>query len=155
MRVVVREAIYSDYNSVELLLKQIQDIHVRFRPDIYKPVEKIMTIEDFQSTIDSHELFIAIYNEKTVGMISFVVRHIESAHQVTRNILFVDTLVVDENYRSNGIGKTLIEFAVQRKKKMNLDGFELQVNGMNESATRFYEKMGFTIKSVNYELLDK
>lgn len=38
-------------------------------------------------------------------------------------------------------------------KQEHLDGLELQVNSRNTAARKMYEKLGFTEKSINLELL--
>ena len=35
--VMIRKAIKSDYESVTKIMSQVQDMHVKWRPDIYKP----------------------------------------------------------------------------------------------------------------------
>ena len=37
-------------------------------------------------------------------------RHIESSAHVTRDVIFVDTMAIDEKYRGKGIGHKMFEF---------------------------------------------
>lgn len=80
-------------------------------------------------------------------------RHIENPLQVTRNIIFIDSMAVDEKYRGKGIGHAFIDFLKALRNKKGYDGIELQVNAKNEAAYKMYADYGFTNKSINMELL--
>lgn len=76
-----------------------------------------------------------IYNQaEIVGFVSMVEDYLAA--------LFIDT-----SYQKNGYGKELINFIKIQKSKITL-----KVYKENTSATRFYEKNGFTIKET---LLDE
>ena len=79
--------------------------------------------------------------------------HIESPNQVTRNIIFVDSMAVDEKYRGKGIGHAFFDFLKNLKNERGYDGIELQVNAKNKTAYKIYSDYGFTNKSINMELL--
>ena len=80
-------------------------------------------------------------------------RHIESPIHVTRDVVFVDSMVVDREYRGKGIGHLFFDKLKEIKEAKKLDGIELQVNARNTMAYEMYKKYGFTEKSINMELL--
>ena len=59
------------------------------------------------------------------------------------NVMLVDNVFVDENYRNKGLGTKLMEFVLELAKAEGVDSVELVVNSDNESAKRVYEKVGF------------
>ena len=72
---------------------------------------------------------------------------------MTRNIIFVDSMAVDEKYRGKGIGHAFFDFLKNLKNERGYDGIELQVNAKNKAAYKIYSDYGFTNKSINMELL--
>ena len=72
---------------------------------------------------------------------------------LTRDVIYIDTMAVDENYRGMGIGHHFFEMLKYLKKEKHFDGIELQVNAKNVAAYEMYKKYGFTEKSINMELL--
>ena len=68
-------------------------------------------------------------------------------------VLFVDSMAVEEGYRGRGIGRELFDALLQLCRERGYDGLELQVNARNQAARAMYEKCGFTEKSVNMEFL--
>lgn len=85
--------------------------------DMYIPMSKTFVYED---------------NDDIRGFISVI------------NNDFIGALFVEKNYQSQGIGKSLIDYA-----KNLYDNLSLAVYKENEKALEFYKKMGFKIISEN------
>ena len=85
--------------------------------DVYIPMSKTFIYED---------------NDDIRGFISVI------------NNDFIGALFVEKNYQSQGIGKSLIDYA-----KNLYDNLSLAVYKENEKALEFYKKMGFKIISEN------
>ena len=87
-----------------------------------------------------------------VGVLEIMRRHVESPSQVTKDILFISSMAVDQAYRGNGIGHLFFEKVKQLKEEKGYDAIELQVNAKNRLAYEMYKNYGFTEKSINMEL---
>ena len=85
--------------------------------DVYIPMSKTFIYED---------------NDDIRGFISVI------------NNDFIGALFVEKNYQSQGIGKSLIDYA-----KNLYDNLSLAVYKENEKALEFYKNMGFKIISEN------
>ncbi len=60
--------------------------------------------------------------------------------------MYVNSLVVDEKYSRNGIGRNLLKTLEQYAKENNFMALDLNVSPQNESALHLYEKMNFEIE---------
>ena len=154
MNVEIRHALETDYEAVMKIMSQVQDMHVQWRPDIYKYNDQLFTREIFENIVENGTFFIAEINNVVVGVLEITFRHIESPAHVTRDVIFIDTMAIDEMYRGKGIGHKMFEFLKVVKTEKNMDGIELQVNARNVMAYEMYKKCGFTEKSINLELLE-
>ena len=155
MDIKMRIASINDYESVIKIISQVQDMHVEWRPDIYKYNNNLIPKEAFEKMVETNTFFVAENeNEKIVGVLEIAFRHVETPAHVTRDIIFIDTMAVDEKYRGLGVGHKMFEFLKTMKSEKNIDGIELQVNAKNRAAYEMYQKYGFTEKSINMELLD-
>ena len=56
---------------------------------------------------------------------------------------YIRSLVVDEAFRGQGVGKLLITHAIKYLNEMNVDSILINVRSKTERAKRLYEKMGF------------
>lgn len=153
MKIYIRNSRREEYSAVEAIMKQVQQMHIDWRPDIYKPGETVLPPEVYEQAVDAGTFFIAEYEGCVAGILFIVYRHIENPNQVTRDIIFVDSMAVDEKYRGKGIGHAFFDFLKDLKAQKGYDGIELQVNAKNHAAYKIYSDYGFTDKSINMELL--
>lgn len=162
MEIRVRQATEADYSEVVRIMDQVQALHVEWRPDIYKPTENLLPEEYYRQLIDNEAVYVAETDvdcgdgagNKIIGIMVIQFRHIENPASVTRNIVFVDSMAVDESFRGRGVGHRFFDRLKELKKEKKLDGIELQVNARNKAAYKMYSDYGFTEKSINMELLE-
>ena len=138
MNCIIRNAQMSDYDSVVRILNQGQALHINWRPDIYKPNDALLPKAVFEEIVKGDTFYIAENEGNVIGILELIFRHIESPAQVTRDIVFIDTMAVDEPYRGMGVGHLFFEKVKEIKAKKNLDGIELQVNAKNKAAYEMY-----------------
>ena len=152
MDVQIRIAKEADYEAVIKIMSQVQNLHVEWRPDIYRHNDNLLPKDVFEKIIKNDIFFVAEIDNVVVGVLEIVFRHVESPSHVTRDVIFVDTMAIDEKYRGKGIGHKMFDFLKTMKTEKSMDGIELQVNAKNKAAYEMYQKYGFTEKSINMEL---
>ena len=154
MDIQIRTAKVEDYNAVEAIMKQVHKLHVGWRPDVYKQQETILPLDEFKQAIQEQAFFVAEGEGKVVGILGLMYRHVETPVHVTKDIIFIDSMAVDEPYRKKGVGHAFFDFLKELKKEKGYDAIELQVNARNKVAYDMYRSYGFTEKSINMELLE-
>lgn len=112
----------------------------------------MITKELFGELLKWDSWYIAETDGIVVGVLEVFKRHVESPAQVTKDVLFVSTMAVDEAYRGKGIGHQFFDKVKQLKAEKGCDTIELQVNAKNKMAYEMYRNYGFTEKSINMEL---
>lgn len=153
MNCLIRNARIEDYESVVQIINQVQQMHIAWRPDIYRANDLMIPRDAFEKLVAGDTLFVAVVDGAVVGVLEIVYRHVESPAHVTRNILYIETMAVDEAYRGKGIGHMFFAKAKEIKERLHFDAIELQVNAKNKAAYEMYTNYGFTEKSINMELL--
>lgn len=112
----------------------------------------IMTIHDFLLTIEDqiHRNQIFLQHPKTIAMVAF-------HHETLIGILTIEPehllktchrgnvgIIIHEHYRSEGVGKKLMELAIQWAKSNHVyEKLQLDVLETNIRAVKLYEKLGF------------
>ena len=150
----VRKAVIADHDTVSTIMNQVQEMHIHWRPDIYKPAKELLPIDGFRAALADDLFYVAEIDGKVVGVLGLEFRHIETPAHVTRDVLFIDSMAVDEAYRGRGVGHAFFDMVKKLAKQKNCGGIELQVNARNEQAYEMYTGYGFTEKSVTMELTD-
>lgn len=158
MEISIRNAVLNDYNSLLPLFRQVHDLHVKIRPDLYKenftPVEKAF----FESQLmdDKQHVFVATLGNELVGVVVTKEEEVtENTFVNERKILLIKSLCVAEKYRKKGIGKKLTEYVFEVGKTLGVDSVELGVSEENASAIEFYQSIGMTTKSRKMEIILK
>lgn len=149
----IRLATEQDYGAVERIMKQVHRMHVGWRPDIYIDTDPILPYDRYLAHLAEEQVLVADLEGEVVGLLIYLVRHISGGPVKERDVLFVDSMAVEERYRGQGIGRRLFDALLELCRERGYDGLELQVNARNAGARAMYEKYGFTEKSVNMEFL--
>ncbi len=152
MEVIVRLPRLQDYERVSKIMDQVQQLHVEWRPDVYKPASPLITMDMFEAILKDENWYVAEADGVVVGVLELMKRHVECPAQVMKDVLFISTMAVDEKYRGKGIGHLFFEKVKRLKQEKGYDTIELQVNAKNRLAYEMYRKYGFTEKSINMEL---
>jgi predicted N-acetyltransferase YhbS len=92
------------------------------------------------------EVVVAECDGDVVGVIAVTTRR---QFQRAGNLITIDTLVVDESNRSQGIGEQLVGVAVEAALRSNAQAIELVSDLRRVEARRFYERLGFEV-TANY-----
>lgn len=153
MKISIRNSRLDEYKDIESIMKQVQQMHIDWRPDIYKYSGMVLPLEVYEQAVEAGIFFVAEYEGHVAGILFIAYHHIENPNQVTRDIIYVDSMAVDEKYRGKGIGHAFFDFLKDLRSRKGYDGIELQVNAKNEAAYQFYSDYGFTNKSVTMEFL--
>ena len=131
----------SDYDSVVRILNQGQALHINWRPDIYKPNDALLPKAVFEEIVKGDTFYIAENEGNVIGILELIFRHIESPAQVTRDIVFIDTMAVDEPYRGMGVGHLFFE----KVKENSRDAYAKTIEKKNPDAYTVNNDLGTDI----------
>jgi len=110
------------------------------------PDEVTVTLEAFEEAGFGNKpvwkAFVAEDNGVVVGFALYYIRY--STWKGQR--LYLEDLIVTEDYRGKGLGKLLFDRIVNETRELNLSGMVWQVLDWNEPAINFYNKYGATIE---------
>lgn len=154
---MIRKMNLNDYEDVRTLVKQIHELHLSNRPDIYNDGESFPK-EYFEKVLsDANNLnYVYVENKKIVGALNATLQHTNPLPIIKpRTYYFIENLVVDKNHRRKGIAKKLFHYLTLKAKENNIDSIELNVWAFNKDAIKFYEYMGMNIKNIRMEIKSK
>jgi len=118
--------------------------------DFPKPFHKSMEVEIFESYKPDLQCYLLKKDEKEAGIISF-------NHEKWNNVLRVWDLYIHKDFQRIGIGKRLMDLALNRAKELKARALVLETQTCNYPAISFYRKYGFRIvgiDTINYSNSD-
>ena len=144
----IRPATLDDYDEICRLIAQLDKFHRDVYPQYFReaiPTRERDYLESFVVD-EERDMFVAEQDGKLSGAVTVEVRNVPDIPIIRpRSYVMIDTLVVDEDSRSRGIGQALMKTAHEWGKARGIREFELGVFAFNEGAIRFYEKLGYEI----------
>lgn len=108
---------------------------------------KTISMDRLSELIDSDNTLIFIGtddNGSIVGMLSLIVMRIP-----TGNKAWIEDVVVDQSARGQGVGKSLMNHALQQAKKQGVKSIDLTSRPSRESANKLYQNLGYEIRQTN------
>ena len=157
MAVTIRRAESRDIPGVIRLLGQVLELHAKLRPDIFIPGTTKYTTRELEEIFsnDSTPVFTAINDGGEVVGYAFCVmkRQPFSTNMRDFTTLYIDDLCVDEGCRGQQVGTSLFGYVKQYAREQGCYDVTLNVWEGNDSARRFYEKMGMFVKETQMEVL--
>ncbi len=153
--VMIRRAEEKDISGILALLRQVLMVHHNGRPDIFKADSQKYSEGELQKILadDSRPVFVAVERGKVLGY-AFCIFQQYCDHPIMTDIktLYIDDLCVDEGARGKHIGTALYEYVLAFAKEQNCHNITLNVWAFNESARKFYEKLGLAPLKIGMEM---
>ena len=141
----------ADRDSVNAIAAQVHAMHVAWRPDIYAMVEELYSEDRFMDAIRNRELYVAKLSDTVVGYVLLKTRNYDWPGVVKRKVMVVDEICVDEACRNRGIGTQMMAEVRALAKAFGYTDLQLGVYPQNDAAVAFYQKCGYTIRSIDMQ----
>lgn len=128
----IRKLEADDIEQVYKLLNELYDNKIEY--DIFaKKYNEVLKDKSFYGIImEENSIIVGV-------LISRIINRLVKS----KDILFIDDLIVDKKHRNNGIGKLLLKNAIEYAKEQKCQTLELTSYIDNESAHKLYEQIGF------------
>lgn len=151
----VRRAEKRDIGKILELLVQVDMVHHKGRPDIFKGPATKYSRDQLEAIIvnDNTPVFVCTdENDIPLGHAFCIHKQITGDPVLTDiRTLYIDDICVDEGARGRHIGKALYEHIVCYGRKQGFYNITLNVWTCNPSALSFYEAMGLVPQKICME----
>ena len=152
--IVISKLELEDVKEAAKLVASLADYTLDKRPDIFIP-----NYENWESNLreriesSDYHMIVAKEDNNIVGTCVAEIKHLGD-DEVTkrRDILFIEYIIVKDEYKRLGIGTAMLNHMKQFVKTNNISSLELTVWGYNTGAIEFYNK-NLKVKRSIYEYM--
>lgn len=144
-------AVEADREAVNAIARQVHALHVAWRPDIYEMPGELYPEARFLEAVRERQLYVARLGGMVVGYASLKIRDYDWPGMVRRKVMFLDEIAVEEALRGQGIGTVMMADIHALARAFGCTDLQLGVYPQNDAAVAFYEKCGFTIRSIDMQ----
>lgn len=155
---IIRSATEKDVERLYLMLQQVQALHADGRPDIFKAGTNKYDRDAIKQILQNPKtpVFVADNGQMAVGYAFCAIKEQkESENLRPLKTYYLEDLCVDKDFRGAGLGTKLYNHVLAECKKEGCYHLTLNVWHLNESAVKFYEKLGMKPLKTTMETIVK
>ena len=152
----IRFASPADVPGILELLRQVGQVHHRGRPDIFRADAQKYGPSQVLSMLDKSDtpIFVALEDGKVLGYCFCQIKtYYRDPVIADHTTCYIDDLCVHEDSRGKHIGSALYDTVCKYARQRKCRSVTLNVWSCNESAMRFYEKLGLKPQKVGMEAI--
>ena len=151
----IRFAQAEDIPGIISLLQQVGQVHHLGRPDIFRNGAQKYNETQVLEMLDSpNPIFVAAEAGAVLGYGFCQLKEYKNDSVIAdHKELYIDDLCVDESSRGKGVGKAIYRHICRYAKTLGCYNVTLNVWSCNQSAMKFYEKMGLMPQKIGMELV--
>jgi len=144
---MIRKAQKTDIPRLLELLNQIDMLHHKGRPDLFKSGVTKYTEDQLEDILERDDVIVFVYEDKEANVLG----HAFCADKTIRDdevltdvkTLYIDDICIDEKSRGQGIGREMYRHIKEYAQAEDYYRITLNVYSLNPDAVSFYEAMGF------------
>ena len=143
---IIRFAKENELVRVNELRKQVNDLHVEGKPEVFKAGFNDELRDHIYNIWDDPEQEIVVADLDGTICGFAVLHHIvkpATPFMYERDFIDVDEFCVDKDYRRQGVASEMITFIRNYAKEKGFNRIELNMWEFNRDALAFYEAVGF------------
>lgn len=153
----IRRAETCDMPRIDELLMQVELVHHKARPDLFKNGGRKYTDEELAAIIadDKRPILVAVDDNNRLLGYAFCIfqQYLDNTIMTDIKTLYIDDLCVDEACRGQHIGRALYEAVLAYGREHGCYNVTLNVWSGNDNAQRFYESCGLKPQKIGMEVI--
>ena len=153
----IRRAETCDMPRIDELLMQVELVHHKARPDLFKNGGRKYTDEELAAIIadDKRPILVAVDDNNRLLGYAFCIfqQYLDNTIMTDIKTLYIDDLCVDEACRGQHIGRALYEAVLAYAREHGCYNVTLNVWSGNDNAQRFYESCGLKPQKIDMEVI--
>ena len=150
----VRLAEERDIPAILELLVQVDLVHHRGRPDLFKGPATKYSADELREILANGETPVFVCTDekdRVLGHGFCILQHSGGQLMVEHTTLYIDDICVNEIARGQGVGRALYEQILEYAREKGCYNVTLNVWSCNPGAMAFYEKLGMVPYKVGME----
>ena len=154
---MIRKAENRDISGIMALLLQVNLVHHRGRPDLFKGPATKYGPQKLQKILANEKTPVFVYtdeNDRVLAHCFCILKQFENDPLMTDvKTLYIDDLCVDENHRGQRIGEKTFRHVKNFARETGCYNITLNVWSLNPGAMKFYEKCGLVPQKIGMETI--
>lgn len=156
MSFIIRNASLTDYCSINELVKEVHQLHVKHRPDVYVDLDFPLEKTDFEQLLNTADTWVWVVETSKRELVAYSIVKLMKPLNLSilkpTQMAFIDDFCVKHSYQKQGIGKQLFNRIKEDVKQRGATSLQLVVWEFNQEALLFYETLGMQTRNRRLEI---
>lgn len=152
----IRKATVADIPRIIELLHQVNMVHHRLRPDLFKPHTTKYDEQQLAAMLGNPHKPVFVYDRggEVTGYAFCQISEVQGDRLlVDGKTMYIDDICVDEQARGKHVGRSLFAFVRDYAQSVGCHNITLNVWTGNEAALQFYRNMGLQVQKTCMEIV--
>ena len=135
-----------DHELIASLNQEVQELHHRLHPAIFKPYDKAGILPFIQKYMEDPDCraYVAMQGDVALGYVLFFIREAkENAYHYTLRSIYIDQICVLKQFQRSGVAGLLLHEVENAAKELGIHRIELDHWTSNIIAAAAFRKNGF------------
>jgi len=149
--ITIEEARPEHVEVIVSLWEELMEIHKNLDDDFFDAT--VLCDENYEYNISEtikypfaeKKVFVALKNQKVVGYVTVEIVRFSMLLYNLAPLCVIGDMMINENYRKQGIGKLFIKEAEKLANEFNVKKLMLNVFGKNKVSYEYYKQQGFEV----------
>lgn len=153
MQIVAASA--ADANTFAELNRHVHSIHLENAPSFFREPTLEEAAAAFRRLLSKEDAraYLALLDGEAVGYLLLFLREREAhAFCPARRFLYVEQISVEPAWQGHGVGRALMDAALQFAVESGIDDIETDTWAFNSQAQTFFQAVGFAPKTYHYQM---
>lgn len=136
-----------DSDLLAKLNRDVHKIHHCIEPEIFKPysIENMKSLFHDMLKDDSISAYVSYIEDTPAGYIILQKKVLEENHfRYSHSVLHIDQICVETEFKGQGVGKALVDFAKDLAKEQDIKRIEMNYWSKNTNSGEFFRSQGFS-----------
>lgn len=142
MNILIRTADLSDYKSINRMLCELHNHHVKNKPDIYKEVNCFFSESEYECMLkeNQHNFILSVVDDTISGFLWYRINTKGNKLENHRKQLWIEGVYVEPIYRGLGIAEKMMLEVINIAAQMKVCSVETMVWAFNDTSLNLFKK---------------
>lgn len=141
----------ADFDVVAGLARQVHDLHVQWRPDIFLATETPLPRGTYFELLEREGIYVLRRNYMVLAYAVVSIQEMDLPVLVPRRVWKLEELCVDANFRRQGLGSQFLNGLMELARQAGCTDLQLTCDPHNQAGRALYESLGMQIKAIQYQ----
>ncbi len=141
----------ADFDAVAGLARQVHDLHVQWRPDIFRATEMPLPRGTYFKLLERGGIYVLRRDHMVLAYAVVSIQEVDLPVLAPRRVWKLEEFCVDADFRRQGLGSQFLKGLMELARQSGCTDLQLTCDPNNRAGRALYESLGMRVKTIQYQ----